>query len=77
MQKDTRFGGMKHINCGFLSEETWRIIKLWCSHEKGGQIFFPPVCMGYTHTAIALPEHFLCTWRIKLPGQAFVLTEEL
>lgn len=50
MQKDTRFGGTKHINCGFLSEETWRIIKLWCSHEKGGQIFFPSCLYGmYLH----------------------------
>lgn len=33
--------------------------------------------MGYTYSAIAQPKDFLCTWRIKLPGRAFVLKKEL
>lgn len=39
--------------------------------------FFPPVYMGYTYSVITQPEDFLCTWKIKLPRQGFVLKQEL
>lgn len=59
-------------------EETWRIMKFLCSHQKGEQIFLsPPVCLAYTYSPIAQSEDFLCAWRIKLPKQAFVLKVEL
>jgi len=59
----------------FLSEEIWRIIKLWCSHQKGWKTF----SLLYEWDTLTVLLHSAISWYLedKTTQASFCFKEEM